>query len=113
MGTFTYDSKVTVSFDDRVLAHLQAVIWSKLRRSETISFTWTDPMRSGMGRTSVWLSPHVSIVFEYFGSRSPKLNPAWLDALSKAANSPAGLTVVPEPDEAAMAAAAAAAARAG
>jgi hypothetical protein len=99
MGTFTYDSRVTVSFDDRVLAHLQAVIWSKLRRSETFAFTWTDPMRSGMGRTSVWLSPHVPLAFEYFGSRQPRLNPAWIELLTKASNSPGGLTIVPEPED--------------
>jgi hypothetical protein len=33
MGTLTYDSKLAVSLDDRVLAHLQVVIWSKLRRA--------------------------------------------------------------------------------
>lgn len=99
MGTLTYDSKVTVSFDDRILAHLQVVIWSKLRRGEQFAFTWTDPMRSGLGRTSVWLSPNISVVFEYFGGRQPRLNPAWLEALTKAANSPNGLTLVPEPDD--------------
>src|SRR5690349_22007127 len=83
MGTLTYDSKLTVSLDDRVLAHLQPVIWSKLRRGEPFSFTWTDPMRPGLGRTSVWLSPNIPLAFEYFGSRAPRLNPLWLDALSK------------------------------
>lgn len=99
MGTLTYDSKIAVSIDDRVLAHLQAVVWAKLRRGEQFPFTWTDPMRSGMGRTSVWLSPHVPLSFEYFGSRQPRLNPAWVEALTKAANSPAGLSLVPEPDD--------------
>lgn len=98
MGTFTYDSKITVSFDDRILAHLQAVIWSKLRRGEQFAFTWTDPMRSGFGRTSVWLSPNIALAFEYFGSRPPRLNPAWLESLTKASNSPAGLTITPEPE---------------
>ncbi|MHC2999899.1 DUF7882 family protein [Microbacterium sp. HJ5] len=99
MGTLTYDSKVAVSIDDRVLAHLQVVIWGKLRRGEQFPFTWTDPMRSGMGRTSVWLSPHVPLTFEYFGSRQPRLNTAWVEALTKSANSPAGLSIVPEPDD--------------
>lgn len=98
MGTLTYDSRITASFDDRVLAHLQSVIWAKLRRGESFPFTWTDPMRSGLGRASIWLSPSVSLSFEYFGGRQPRLNPAWIEALTKAANSPAGLTLVPEPD---------------
>ncbi len=98
MGTLTYDSKLTVAIDDRILAHLQVVIWGKLRRGEQFSFTWTDPDRSGMGRTSVWLSPNISLAFEYFGGRQPRLNPAWLEALAKSANSPAGLSIVDEPE---------------
>ena len=98
MGTLTYDTRVTTSIDDRILAHLQAVIWAKLRRGESFPFTWSDPTRAGLGRTSVWLSPNVSLAFEYFGGRQPRLNPAWVEALTKAANSPAGLTIVPEPD---------------
>ena len=42
MGTLTYDSKLSASFDDRVLAHLQIVIWAKIRRGEPFSFTWTE-----------------------------------------------------------------------
>jgi len=99
MGTLTYDTRITASFDDRVLAHLQTVIWAKLRRGEPFPFTWTDTTRSGFGRTSIWLSPNVSLSFEYFGSRQPRLNPAWIDALTKSANSPAGLSLLPEPDE--------------
>jgi hypothetical protein len=100
MGTLTYDTRITASFDDRVLAHLQAVIWAKLRRGESFPFTWTDSTRSGFGRTSIWLSPNLSLSFEYFGSRQPRLNPAWIEALTKSANSPAGLSLLPEPDEA-------------
>ena len=39
MGTLTYDSKLAVSFDDRILAHLQVVIGNKLRRGEPFFFT--------------------------------------------------------------------------
>ena len=97
MGTLTYDSKLVATFDDRVLAHLQVVIWAKLRRGEQFSFTWIDPQRNGMGRTSIWMSPSISLTFDYFGSKMPSLNPAWVEALTKSANSPGGLMVVPEP----------------
>lgn len=99
MGTLTYDSKLVVSFDDRVLAHLQSVIWSKLRRGEYFSFTWTESSNSAFGRTSVWLSPQIPIAFEYFGGRAPRLNPAWVQVLTKSANSAAGLVIVPEPTD--------------
>ena len=99
MGTLTYDSKLAVSFDDRILAHLQVVIWSKLRRGEHFSFTWTEPSRSGFGRTSVWLAPSIPLTFEYFGGRQPRLNAQWVQILTKSANSPGGLVLTPEPAE--------------
>lgn len=97
MGTLTYDSKLVASFDDRVLAHLQVVVWAKLRRGEQFSFTWVDSERSRQGRTSIWISPAISLVFDYYGSKVPTLNPLWVDALSKSANSPGGLQIVAEP----------------
>lgn len=96
MGTLTYDSKLTVTFDDRILAHLQVVIWSKVRRGEQFSFTWTDPARSG-GRTSIWVSPNISLSFEFYGSRVPAINRQWVELLNKSANSPGGLQLLPEP----------------
>ena len=96
MGTLTYDSKLTATFDDRILAHLQVVIWSKVRRGEQFSFTWTDPTRSG-GRTSIWISPNISLAFEFYGSRVPAINRQWVEVLNKSANSPGGLQLLPEP----------------
>ena len=98
MGTLSYDSQVKATFDDRVLAHLQIVIWAKLRRGEQFAFTWIEP-GSGVGRVSVWISPTIPISFQYFGGKSPAINPLWVAALNKAANSPGGLQVVPEPAE--------------
>jgi hypothetical protein len=97
VGTLTYDSKLVATFDDRVLAHLQVVMWAKLRRGEQFSFTWADAQRNGHGRTSIWVSPTISLSFDYYGSKVPSINPAWVEALSKSANSPSGLHVVPEP----------------
>lgn len=98
MGTLTYDATVTTTLDDRVLAHLQIVIWAKLRRGEQFAFTWTEP-GSGVGRTSVWVSPNTSLVFQYFGGKAPAINRAWVAVLNKSANSAGGLQIVPEPDE--------------
>ena len=98
MGTLTYDSKLTATFDDRTLAHLQVVIWSKLRRGEPFSFTWTEGSSNSAGRTSIWISANIPLSFQFFGSKAPVLNRAWLEALTKSANSPAGLQLVPEPE---------------
>ena len=82
MGTLTYDSKLTATFDDRILAHLQVVIWSKVRRGEQFSFTWTDATHGG-ARTSIWISPNISMAFEFYGSRVPAINRQWVGELPR------------------------------
>ena len=57
MGTLTYDSTITAEFDDRLLNHLQVVIWSKLRRGEHFAFTFSE--RGGTGEADVGVvQPH-------------------------------------------------------
>lgn len=101
MGKFVYEGTVKVDFEDRTLAHLQLVIGSKLRRGEPFPFTWKDDPSIGDGRTTVWMHPRCSLMFKYYGSRMPRVNMAWVDALAYTANSPAGLYLVPEPAESA------------
>ena len=97
MGKFIYENTVKVDFDDRLLAHLQVVIVSKLRRSEPFVFTWKDDASVGHGRTTVWLHANAVLIFKYYGSRTPRMNAAWVEALAYTANSSHGLYVVPEP----------------
>lgn len=97
MGKLTYDSTLTVDFDDRVLAHLQLVIGAKLRRGESFFFSWRDEQSVGDGRSSLWLHPTVPLYFKYAGGRPPAINRAWIDALMATANSPMGLHLVAEP----------------
>lgn len=97
MGSLNYDSRITVELDDRTLAHLQLVIWSKLRRGEHFSFTWTDESTTPR-RTSVWCAPNIPMVFEYDQSDPAELNPRWMELLTKSANSGAGLRLLPEPE---------------
>ncbi|MCR2817132.1 DUF7882 family protein [Microbacterium jiangjiandongii] len=97
MGKFTYNSHTSANFDDRLLAHLQVVMGAKLRRSEGFFFTWKDDTSLGSGRTSLWIHPGASLTFKFTGSRQPRINRAWIDALAATANSPRGLYAVPEP----------------
>lgn len=99
MGRFTYDSSVRVDFDDRTLAHLQVVIGAKMRRGESFHFEWKDDPSTGDGRTMVWVHPHATVVYKFYGSRMPAVNRAWVDALMMLANSPGGLHVIAEPAE--------------
>lgn len=100
MGKLAYDRSLSVDFDDRTLAHLQIVIGMKLRRGESFYFSWKDDQQVGDGRTSIWLHPTIPLVYKYYGSRSPSINPAWIHALEMSANTNAGLHIVAEPSAA-------------
>ncbi|HKT56616.1 MAG TPA: hypothetical protein VJR25_07580, partial [Microbacterium sp.] len=81
MGRLNYDGVVSVEIDDRALAHLQIVIASKLRRGEPFHFTWTENGSTGGGRTSIWVTPSISLTFTFYGSREASINRHWLDVL--------------------------------
>ncbi|QAY61392.1 ATP-dependent DNA ligase [Microbacterium protaetiae] len=97
MGKFIYQESVSVEIEDRALAHLQVVILDKLRRAESFAFSWREDTSIGDGRTTVWVNAASALVFKYHGSRSPQLDPDWLEALASVANSPSGLRLVPQP----------------
>ena len=98
MGSLIYGTNVTIPVDDRALAHLQLVIYAKLRAHESFSFTWRDEPGVGDGHGSLWIAPGVPIVFKYAGSRDPAVNREWLRQLRELANQPTGLRLLPEPD---------------
>lgn len=97
MGTLTYDSTITAEFDDRLLNHLQVVIWSKLRRGEHFAFTFSEQAAPAK-RTSVWCSPTIPMAFQFDRADPVELNPTWVKVLTKSANSAAGLQPLPEPE---------------
>ncbi|MFG6403543.1 ATP-dependent DNA ligase [Microbacterium sp. P04] len=97
VGYFTYDNDTKTEIEDRLLAHLQIVMGTKLRRAESFFFTWRDDVSLGSGRTTVWIHPGVGLKFRFAGSRQPAISHAWLNALSYAANMPGGLYSVHEP----------------
>jgi hypothetical protein len=98
MGRLIYDNTTAIEFDDRVLSHLQVVIGTKLRRSESFYFSWSDDVAMGDGRNVIWLHASMPLRFRYDGGRRPVLNRAWIEVLMAAANSTEGLRVLPEPE---------------
>jgi hypothetical protein len=93
MGCIYYGARDTpFEFDDRVLAHLEAVIVSKLRRNESFAFSFHP------GPNVLWLSSSVSLQFAY-SSEKPPLNREWLQRLASAAER-GTLRIVPETDDA-------------
>ncbi|HXH35511.1 MAG TPA: hypothetical protein VNJ54_14085 [Plantibacter sp.] len=96
MGLLIYASGDEYEIEDRALAHLKAVIGSKLRRQESFFLSWANDAEHGSGRRSVWLSPSIPLQFRFFGSRAPELNRAWIEVLSDTAHTPRGLQLIPE-----------------
>lgn len=77
-----------IEVEDRLLAHLQTVIISKLRRSEPFALSWVEAANEGSGRRSIWVHPYLELAFEYQGSRRIEIDPKVADELlSKAATS--------------------------
>jgi hypothetical protein len=99
MGKFLYGPNVKVDFDDRLLAHLQIVIGTKIRRGESFHFSWRDDPSIGDGRTVIWIHPHAQITYKFYGGRPPSINRAWIEQLTVMANSAAGLHITPEPPD--------------
>jgi hypothetical protein len=100
MGTFTYGMPaIEVEMDDRILAHVKAVITAKLRRNESFTFTWEDPDGGELTHRSVWLDSSIPIQFELSGKSDPPLNRDWLELLTRTASGAAGLRIVPEPQK--------------
>lgn len=99
MGKFIYEEQARIDVDDRLLAHLQIVIGNKLRRGEPFYFSWKEDQSFGGGRSAVWVHPGATLVFKFGGSKAPVINRTWLEELMYTASSPAGLRIVPEPQE--------------
>ncbi|MGO4592457.1 ATP-dependent DNA ligase [Leifsonia sp. 2TAF2] len=96
MGYMVYDSSTQISFDDRVLAHLEVVIVSKLRRKESFALSWRETPENGDGRTTVWIDPSIPLRFRFSGSRPPTLDREWIEHLAAAAASSSGLIAIDE-----------------
>jgi hypothetical protein len=83
---------MAADFDDRVLAHLQAVIGTKLRRQEGLLLIWLDRTSSAIGTLrSIWLDRSISLQFVFSGSSLPELNREWVAEMAEKANSNGGL----------------------
>jgi len=100
MGSLIYGHpSVDIKLEDRVLAHLQMVFSDKLGRKEGFHFSWADHDLAGGGRNIVWVHPAMPLYFRYSGGRLPSINRAWIDDLTRSANSGAGLVLRDEPPE--------------
>lgn len=97
MGILHYGTDAApITIDDRALAHLKAVIVSKLRRQESFTVSWQHPEADGPGRSTLWLHPSIPVRFQFEDAVAPELNREWLEELAQSANALGGITLVSE-----------------
>jgi len=98
VGVLLYgDAGMRVQFDDRVLAHLQLVIGSKLSRSQSFFMSWRDGKSSGDGQSGIWISRGMPLYFSYKSSGRIAINREWIRELALSADTSGGLFVSAEP----------------
>lgn len=98
MGTLTYDGD-EIGFEDRTLAHLQAVITTKLRRREPFLVSWRCDVPGLPARKSLWIDNAIPIRYEFDRDDVGSLNTAWLNSMIEMAGRTSGLLVTEEPTD--------------
>ncbi len=78
---------------DRVLAHVKAVVASKLRRGESFTLSWQHPDGVPGGRSTLWINPSIPLRFVFTSPEGEMLDPEILKSFAAAANSTAGLVI--------------------
>ncbi|MFJ8895463.1 hypothetical protein ACIRCZ_12805 [Leifsonia sp. NPDC102414] len=94
MGVLVYDGQ-GFEFDDRALAHIQAVITVKLRRREPFLLSWSTT-RSAPARHSVWIDNAIPLRYEFDRDAGDRLDDAWLGQLMEMASRSAGVVLPQE-----------------
>jgi hypothetical protein len=94
MGRLIYGARgVHIEMDDLLLAHLQVLTISKLRRGEAFSLSWTEEIEGTDAARSIWLHQQVELLWEYDGVRPTKLDPRQLENMATQSASNGGLNV--------------------
>ncbi|MCR2763105.1 hypothetical protein NQ152_06220 [Microbacterium sp. zg.B48] len=97
MGTIYYGgSDTAIHIEDRALAHVKAVIATKLRRSESFTLSWRHSVDEAPGRTTIWLHPSIPLRFVFEDPEPVELSREWIMQLARSANSSGGIMLVAE-----------------
>ncbi len=92
MGTLYYGAQRTpVHIEDRLLAHLKAVVLAKLRRQESLVLNIRETRETGSGRHTFWIHPYVELHFSFDGSRPPALDTDLIEQISQQATTARGV----------------------
>ena len=96
MGHLIYNGMASYDFDDRTLAHLKVAITQKLRIQESFLLSWVEPVETGSGRVSLWLSAAIPLQFQSSTESPQPLNRNWLEALARSSHGTRGMIVMTE-----------------
>ncbi|TFC42291.1 hypothetical protein E3T26_05110 [Cryobacterium sp. TMT1-21] len=95
MRTLFYGSgRTPIRIDDHVLAHLKAVITTKLRRGESFLLSWRESAQVGNGRSSVWIHPSCDLHYKFDGGTPPALDPGIIVEMTDESMQPRGIELV-------------------
>jgi len=90
MGQLFYGSTgQAIEVDDALLAHVQLVTFTKLRRGESFVMSWKRP--GGAGRETVWVQPSIPLRFASDSDEDIRINGKLLEDLAYAAGSLQGM----------------------
>lgn len=84
MGKLLYGTHARpIDIEDRMLAHLEIAILSKLRRQEPFALSWVSGGEDGevAGRRTAWINPGIELEFVYATSESHQINREWVEML--------------------------------
>lgn len=98
MGALFYNGQ-SFEFDDRALAHLQAVITMKLRRREPFLLSWNPSDADPIGRHAIWIDNAIPLRYEFLSPTPERLDEQWLNALADQSSRASGLFFSPQPAE--------------
>ena len=91
MGTLFFGSARTpLLIDDRLLAHLEIVITSKLRRNEGLLLSWIQPAGDLQRRGTCWITSSTELLY-MFDSGDVAIDRDELERLSVESNSSRGV----------------------
>jgi hypothetical protein len=94
MGKLVYGAiQREITIEDRLLAHLEVVILSRLRRNNAFALRWVERAEVGDGRRTVWVHQDSDLYFEYDDAEQAELDRELLDRLAKAADTNTGINL--------------------
>ena len=92
MGALHYGSgEEPIRIPDRLLAHVQRVVATKLRRQESFLLGWHYADDPTAGRASIWVHPAIPLRFVFDSAENESLDQALLQQFAADASSTRGL----------------------